>query len=76
MDKDVLKFDPNACKHKMDPFTERYDHKLGRVGYCKKCKNKIYRAVINSNPKRERPKMKKKERRKLNKLVREKQNDE
>jgi len=73
MDKDILKAaDIDVCVHRMDPMTERYDHKLGRVGYCSKCKKKIYRAIINSDPKRERPKMKKKERRKLNKLVREK----
>ena len=59
------------CKHEMDPDTERYDHKLGRKGYCKKCGHKIYTTQLYKDLKRERPKMKKKKRRKLNKMIKE-----
>ena len=59
--------DIDRCDHEMDPATERYDHKRGRVGYCLKCEKKVYFTKFITNPKRERAKMKKKQRRKLNK---------
>lgn len=56
------------CKHEVEPKSIEYDKTYGRVGICKKCGCKVYAQRVNPNPKRTRVKMKKKERRKLNKL--------
>ncbi len=53
------------CKHELDPLTEYF--RKGRIhGECIKCKCFLVKTyTIESSPKRERPKMSKKERRKL-----------
>jgi len=53
------------CKHEIDENSLKYDKEYGRVGVCKKCNIKMYRIKINSKPKRTKPKMKKKLRRRL-----------
>ena len=63
-----------GCKHEIAKTSLEYSKNYGRVGICKFCGRKMYATIITSNPKRTRPKMSKKERRKMNKLIRENRN--
>ncbi len=62
---------PCKHEHELDPLTEYF--RKGRIhGKCKKCGCFLIRTrAVETFPKRERPKMNKKERRRVNKLVRE-----
>ncbi len=59
------------CKHEIDLTTMKYSRRCGREGYCIKCKRKVHLTTFISQPKRERAKMKKKQRRKINKAAKE-----
>ena len=54
-----------SCEHEIDKDSLGYDKKYGRTGICKKCNIKMYRIKIINTPKRVKPKMKKKQRRRL-----------
>ena len=60
----------SRCEHEIDEKTIVYDKRYGRTGRCVKCGIEICAMRINHKPKRTRPKMKKKERRKLNEELR------
>jgi len=54
---------PGHCKHVLDPEVPLvFDPKYGRMGVCKLCRRPVVYVKINYNPKRERPKMSKKNR--------------
>ncbi len=60
---------PGKCKHELDKSVPLiFDPKYGRMGVCKLCKRPVVFVRINFNPKRERPKMSKKERLKARNL--------
>jgi len=61
------------CDHEFDPKTIKWSPNYGRVGICRKCKAKIYSTRIDTNPRRIKLKMKKKQRRKLRKEQRRNQ---
>ena len=63
------------CKHEFKPESIKYDKKLGRIGICKNCGRKVFAYKIYHKPQRLRPKMKKKQRRKLNKEIKNAGND-
>jgi len=58
------------CEHEFKPESIRYDKKLGRVGICKNCGRKVFACKTYHKLQRTRLKMKKKQRRKLNKEIR------
>ena len=51
--------------HKIDEESLIYDSRYGRMGVCKLCGIKMYRTLIATKPKRNRPHMSKKARKKL-----------
>jgi len=55
------------CKHEFKPETIKWDKKYGRTGICKKCERRIFQYKLYHKLQRIRPKMKKKQRRKLQK---------
>ena len=67
--------DIDKCNHEMDSATVKYSRRLGREGRCRKCGNKIHFTKFYTDLKRERIKMKKKQRRKLNKSIKENKNE-
>jgi len=62
------------CKHEFKKNSIKYDKKYGRVGICKVCGKKIFAYKTYHKPKTKQVKMKKKERRKLNKEIRNENN--
>jgi len=54
----------NICKHEINPDTVKWHPRYGRVGKCKLCKIRMFATTIINEPKRERPHISKKQRRK------------
>jgi len=64
------------CKHEFKKDSIKYDKKFGRVGICKLCGRKVFAYKLYHKPQRIKVKMKKKQRRKLNKEMRNAENEQ